>query len=94
MDRLERHYFEEAKKMNVTLKVFTKLEKNLEKKMGKVDGVIVFTNKVSHELKAILKKMNMQCPCLMCHSCGISSLRKCIESLQKQQFPPLADKTT
>ncbi|MGC9018038.1 MAG: hypothetical protein ACP5JQ_07695 [Caldimicrobium sp.] len=35
MDRLERHYFEEAKKMNVTLKVFTKLEKNLEKRWEK-----------------------------------------------------------
>ncbi|MGB9809993.1 MAG: DUF2325 domain-containing protein [Caldanaerobacter sp.] len=42
--------------MDVTLKVFTKLEKDLEKRVGKVDGVIIFTNKVSHELKATFKK--------------------------------------
>jgi len=83
MDRLKRHYLEEAKKMNVTLKVFTKLEKDLKKRVGKVDGVIIFTNKVSHELKATLKKINLQCPCIMCHSCGVSSLKKCIERLQK-----------
>ncbi|MGC8915161.1 MAG: DUF2325 domain-containing protein [Thermosulfidibacteraceae bacterium] len=85
MDRLKRHYLEEAKKMDVTLKVFTKLEKDLKKRVGKVDGVIIFTNKVSHELKATLKKINLQCPCIMCHSCGVSSLKKCIETLQKSK---------
>ncbi|MGB9667725.1 MAG: DUF2325 domain-containing protein [Thermosulfidibacteraceae bacterium] len=87
MDRLKHHYLEEAKRMNVTLKVFTKLEKNVEKRIGKVDGVIIFTNKVSHELKDTLKKLKIECPCILCHSCGVSSLRKCLESLQKQYSP-------
>jgi len=87
MDRLEKHYIEEASKLGVKLKVFTKLEKDLHKKIGNVDAVVVFTNKVSHELKESMRKSFSvkKCPCLMCHSCGVSSLRKCIEYLKKNK---------
>lgn len=85
MDRLEKHYIEEANKLGVKLKVFTKLEKDVHKKIGNVDAVVIFTNKVSHELKESIRKnfSFKKCPCLMCHSCGISSLRKSIEYLKK-----------
>jgi hypothetical protein len=83
MDRLEKHYIEEADKLGIKLKVFTKLEKNSDKKIGKVDAVVIFTDKVSHELKTTIRKnfSIKKCPCLLCHSCGVSSLRKCLENL-------------
>jgi hypothetical protein len=87
MDRLKKHYLEEAKKVGVQLKVFTKLEKDTAKKIGEVDAIVIFTNKVSHELKLTIKKAypNKKCPHLMCHSCGVSSLIKCLENLQKMK---------
>lgn len=85
MDRLERHYIEEAKKLGVELRVLTKPSKDVEKKVGRVDAVVIFTNKVSHELKERAKKCSFskECLCVLCHSCGVSSLRKCLENLKK-----------
>lgn len=80
MDRLKRDYMNEAKRQGVKLKVFTGKERNISNHMGKVDFVVVFTNKVSHkarnEVVGALK--NSDIPVVMQHSCGISSLRKCI----------------
>jgi len=87
MDRLKKHYVEEAKKVGVQLRVFTKLEKDTAKKIGDVDAIVIFTNKISHELKLTIKKVYpiKKCPYMMCHSCGVSSLIKCLESLKKMK---------
>lgn len=80
MDRLKRDYMNEAKRQGVKLKVFTGKERNITGSMGNVDFAVVFTNKVSHkarnEVVGLLKKKDV--PVVMQHSCGISSLRKCI----------------
>ena len=83
MDRLERHYINEAERFGVELKVFTKFEVNIALKIKNVDALVILTNKVSHgarkEAMDIAKAGNI--PVLMRHSCGICTLRDCLDCL-------------
>ncbi|MCS7164532.1 MAG: DUF2325 domain-containing protein [Thermodesulfovibrio sp.] len=85
MDRLERHYIKEAIQRGINLKVFTKPTKNIEKKIGKVDAIFIFTDKVSHSVrKEIINFARAKgIPFFMYHSCGICTFRKCLDCLQK-----------
>ncbi len=51
MDRLKRHYINEAKQFGVELKVFTKHKTGISSRIKNVDAVVIFTNKVSHRAK-------------------------------------------
>jgi len=86
MDRLERHYISEAEKVGVNLKVFTHCIGGKGHKISSVDAVVVFTNKVSHMSKkeALRTARSQNIPVMMCHSCGISSLRDCLDCLKKR----------
>jgi hypothetical protein len=83
MDRLRRHYIEEAGKSGVNLRVFSQSENNIGAKIQKLDALVIFTNKISHQVKTeamqVAKSNNI--PVLMSHSCGVCSLRECIECL-------------
>ena len=83
MDRLEKHYKEEAVRAGVELQVFTKSENNIGVKMKKADAVVIFTNKVSHRVKK--EAMNAarvnDIPVFMHHSCGVCTLRECLNCL-------------
>lgn len=83
MDRLERHYIEEAKKMGVDLRVFTRQEANIGSKIKNADAMVIFTNKVSHKVKAqaIKEARSNGIPVHMQHSCGVCSLRNCLDCL-------------
>lgn len=76
MDRLKREYINTAKDQGITLKVFTGQESNISQRLGDVDMVIIFTNKVSHEAKKkafkIAKTQNI--PLQLLHACGVSTL--------------------
>jgi hypothetical protein len=86
MDRLKRHYINVAEEFGIALKVFTKSEVDLEAKIKNIDALIIFTNKVSHrakkEVMSIAKARNI--PVLMCHSCGICTLRKCLTCIKEK----------
>lgn len=85
MDRLERHYQNEAIKRGVNLKIFTKQTKEIGKKIGKIDAIVLFTDKVSHSLKNEIINLakTRKIPLFMYHSCGISTFRRCLDCLQK-----------
>ncbi|MBI3592389.1 MAG: DUF2325 domain-containing protein [Nitrospirae bacterium] len=87
MDRLERHYKDEAERFEIDLKVFTKSEADMASKIKNVDAVVIFTNKVSHGAKKeamnIAKAKNI--PVFMYHSCGICTLRDCLGCLRKER---------
>lgn len=89
MDRLERHYISEAEKFGISLKVFTKAEPELPSKIKNMDAVVIFTNKVSHRVKkeAMSAAKNKKIPVLMCHSCGICTLRDCFSCLNNNSSP-------
>jgi hypothetical protein len=83
MDRLERHYMEEADRACVDLRVFTKSEANIRSKIKNVDAMVIFTNKVSHRVKAqAMKAAKLNgIPVFMHHSCGVCTLRECLNCL-------------
>ena len=85
MDRLERHYREEAGKAGIELRVFNKAENGIASKIRNVDALVIFTNKVSHRVKkeAMNTAKRMNIPVLQYHSCGICTLRDCFNCLKK-----------
>jgi len=87
MDRLESHYLQEAKKFDITLKVFNKSEVQIASKIKNMDALVIFTNKVSHRAKKEVmnaaKARNI--PVLMYHSCGICTLRDCLSCLKNNK---------
>ena len=83
MDRLRRHYIEEAGKSGVNLRVFSQTEINIGLKIQKLDALVIFTNKISHQAKKEVMQVARvrNIPVLMSHSCGVCSLRECIDCL-------------
>ena len=81
MDRLKREYMAEALKNGVRLKHFTGKERKIAKSLEGMDFIVLFTNKVSHKArKEVFDAVKgMDVPVYMYHSCGISSLRKCLD---------------
>ncbi|MFZ3207658.1 MAG: DUF2325 domain-containing protein [Geobacteraceae bacterium] len=80
MDRLERHYKEEAERAGVGLRVFNRSEANICSKIKNVDAMVIFTNKVSHQVKAEAMKAAKanDIPVFMHHACGVCTLRDCL----------------
>lgn len=80
MDRLERQYLEEAAKLGIDLRVFTRTEAGISSKIRNVDAMVIFTNKVSHQVKkqAVNMARSNDIPVFMHHSCGICTLRECL----------------
>lgn len=84
IDRLERHYTEEAARLDVDLKVFNRLETNIGAKLKHVDALVIFTNKVSHEVRreAVRAAKTNDIPVYMYHSCGVCTLRDCLGDIK------------
>lgn len=80
MDRLQPHYQKEAKKAGYKLKMFTGTENTINERIGNIDLLIIFTGKVSHCAKksAMNAARSENIPVMMCHSCGVSTLRECL----------------
>jgi hypothetical protein len=80
MDRLEREYENEAERYGVDLRVFTKPKTGLATRLKGVDAMVVFTGKTSHRIRieAVGTAKANNIPVLMCHSCGVCSLRECL----------------
>lgn len=83
IDRLKKHYINEAGKYNVKLKVYNMTEAGIGAKIQNSDAVVIFTNKISHSFK--MEVMNAvksrKIPVYMSHSCGICSLRNCMDCI-------------
>lgn len=83
MDRLERCYRREAEKRGIKLKVFNKLKTGMTSRIENVDVIVIFTGKISHRARdaAVNIAKTRKTPFLMSHSCGVSALRRCFESI-------------
>ena len=81
MDRLRSDYIAAAKERGFHLRCISRNERNFVDKIGNPDAMIVFTNKISHEAKrkAVNVARSRHIPLRMVHSCGVSSLRECLE---------------
>jgi hypothetical protein len=85
MDRLERHYKNEAGKFGIDLKVFNTSAAGMASTIKTVATVVVFTNKVSHRARkeVITTARARNIPVYQYHSCGICTLRDCFDCLHK-----------
>jgi hypothetical protein len=87
IDRLERQYKNEAEKMGINLKIFTRSKAGMGSKIRNMDALVIFTNKVSHRAKRevmnIAKEKNI--PVFMYHSCGVCTLRDCLSCLKNEK---------
>lgn len=86
MDRLKRHYQKIADDMGFRIKVFTKPTKDITRKVGKIDVVIIMTDKVAHSIKNEISNFARikGIPCLLNHGCGVCSLRRCLEFIKNK----------
>lgn len=83
MTRLEQHYRREAKQAGINLRIFNQAEVNLCAKLEHVDALLIFTNKVSHRARreALEAVKGRAIPVFMEHSCGVCTLRDCLNCL-------------
>lgn len=83
MDRLEKHYREEAERLGHDLRVFSRSEVNIAAKLKKFDALVIFTNKVSHRVRseAMAAAKHNDIPVFQFHSCGVCTLRECLSCL-------------
>lgn len=84
MDRLGPHYNDEATRLGVSLTILTALEVPTASRIRNVDAVLIFTNKISHNLKreAIKAARSGKVTVFYCHACGLCTLRTCLECLR------------
>lgn len=88
MERLQKHYIDEAKQLGIKLKVFNRHMPGIASKIRNVDAIVIFTNKVSHNAKkeAVNEAKTMNIPLHMYHSCGICTLRDCLDCLIRKEI--------
>jgi ABC-type uncharacterized transport system substrate-binding protein len=86
MDRLERHYRDEAQKYGIEIKVFNTSSVGMASTVKNVDAVVIFTNKVSHRAKkeVMITARSRNVPVYQYHSCGVCTLRDCLNCLNKK----------
>jgi hypothetical protein len=84
MDRLEKHYREEAERFGIELRVYSRAETKMDAKLKNLDAIVIFTNKVSHNVKkqAMSAARANDIPVFMHHSCGVCTLRDCLHCLR------------
>jgi len=88
MDRLKRHYMNEARQHKIALKVFTQQIPGMSSKIKNVDAIVLFTNKISHNAKKTVitaAKIN-RIPVYMYHTCGVCTLRECFHCLKGKEI--------
>ena len=83
MDRLGEQYRAEAKRRGMDIQIFRQDEEGLSAKIKNADGVVIFTNMVSHQARnrAFKTAKSRGIPVLMHHSCGVCSLGECLNCL-------------
>jgi len=86
MDRLERHYIDEAARFGIDLRVFTNPRASTALRIKNVDALVIFTNKVSHRTKNEVMEVARakDIPVFMYHSCGICTLRNCFNCMKNK----------
>ena len=88
MDRLAKHYLGEAKKQGMKLTIFSQAHPGMENKIGKSDALVLFTNMVSHKARnaAVAAAKKQEIPIYQFHSCGLCTLRDCLNCIKKQDL--------
>lgn len=83
MDRLGDKYQKEAKNLGMDLKIFSQAKQNMEMRIKHADAVVIFTNMISHQARhdAFNAAKKQGIPVVMHHTCGVCTLRECLNCL-------------
>ena len=86
MDRMAKHYQNEAKKHGIKLKIYSQGKAKMELKIRSCDAVVLFTNMVSHNARntAVSEAKKRDIPLYQFHSCGLCTLRDCLNCIKNQ----------
>jgi hypothetical protein len=81
IDRLERHYRQEAANLGVELRIFNHSVIDLSAKLGQTEAVLLFTSKVSHRARRQVMgvALSRNIPMFQSHNCGVCALRDCLD---------------
>ncbi|TCT15388.1 uncharacterized protein DUF2325 [Natranaerovirga pectinivora] len=83
-DRMHKEYKGIASKYGHKAKVYTQMPKGFNKMIGSPDGIILFTNAVSHNMVHIAlkeaKKKNI--PVVRCHNSSCVAMEEILKELQ------------
>lgn len=88
MDRLKGHYMDLADDHDdVSIRVFSQFKPKFGARIADVDGVVLFTNLVSHqaarEVYRLARKNKIELVCS--HSSGVSAAKECVRLLTATQ---------
>lgn len=86
-DKMVTLYREMCEKRGHRAKVFTQLPPQFEKALGQPDGIILFTEKVSHKMvKVVVQKARRNSiPILRCHTSSATSLESLLYQIEGNQ---------
>lgn len=82
--KLEKHYPAIAREYGIKPRPFNAYKGDLTKRIQKVDGIILFTNCVSHQAaKKVYKLARAKNKCLICQdNCSLTATEQCFRLLQ------------
>jgi uncharacterized protein DUF2325 len=86
IDRLHRHYRQEAENIGVDLRIFNRSGTNLPDRIKHTEAVVIFTSKVSHQARMQVMSVARakKIPVFMSDNCGICALRDCLNCVKAE----------
>lgn len=83
MDRLSVSYREAAVRHDIDLQHFLRPCPRLDRRLGGVDAIIVFSGMASHRITDAARATGRAAgvPVIMCKGCGVSSFERCLRDL-------------
>lgn len=83
-DRMHSEYKNVCKRFGHNIKIFTQMKTNFSKRIGEPDGMIIFTNTVSHKMvkAASVEAKRSNVNVVRCHTSSKSALENTIKELE------------
>ncbi len=87
MDRLKRDYQKVGVKYGVDIYHFERGRPRLDKRLGNMDAIVIFTGRVSHNAMKTARSVATAggASVIMSRACGLSSLAMCLERIIKEE---------
>lgn len=83
LERLKRAYENTGTEMGFDIKFYGQRVPNMSQRISGVDGIVIFTGTVAHQMVVEAVRVAKQCriPIGRSHSSGISGLQRCLLAL-------------
>jgi hypothetical protein len=87
MDRLKRDYQKVGVKYGVDIYHFERGRQGLQKRLGRMDAMVIFTGRISHNAMKQARSVATAggARVIMSRACGLSSLGRCLDRIIKEE---------